>query len=142
MKKQIIVPIDDSTYSYQALKYACGVALQTDASLVLVNVQPHYAASPNFHQFVSKAEINEYLESTANEILDKAVQSVEDSTIHIEKVVRTGVPKVEITDLAKERDASSIIMGRRGLGALKSAFIGSTSLGVLQLAHCPVTMVP
>lgn len=142
MKKQIIVPVDDSTHSYQALKYACNVATETDADIVLVNVRPHYEASPNFHQFVSKEEIIEYVEEAANNILDKALQSVEDQNIHIEKVVRVGVPKVEITDLAKERNACCIIMGRRGLGAVKSAFIGSVSLGVLQLATCPVTMVP
>jgi nucleotide-binding universal stress UspA family protein len=142
MKKQIIVPIDDSTHSYEALKYACSVAVETDAAIVLVNVRPHYEASPNFHQFVSKAEIIEYVEDAANQILDKAVQSIEDPKIHLEKVIRVGIPKVEITDLAKERNASCIIMGRRGLGAVKSAFIGSVSLGVLQLASCPVTMVP
>ena len=142
MKKQIIVPIDDSTYSYEALKYACNVAAETDAAIVLVNVRPHYEASPNFHQFVSKEEIIEYVEDTANQILDKAVQSLEDPKIHLEKVIRVGIPKVEITDLAKERNAFCIIMGRRGLGAVKSAFIGSVSLGVLQLASCPVTMVP
>lgn len=142
MKKQIIVPIDDSTHSYEALKYACSVAAETNADIVLVNVRPHYEASPNFHQFVSKAEIIEYVENAAHEILEKAVQSVEDSKVHFEKVVRVGIPKEEITDLAKERNASSIIMGRRGMGAVKSAFIGSVSLGVLQLASCPVTMVP
>jgi nucleotide-binding universal stress UspA family protein len=142
MKKQIIVPIDDSTHSYEALKYACSVAVETDAAIVLVNVRPHYEASPNFHQFVSKAEIIEYVEDAANQILAKAVQSIEDSKIHLEKVIRVGIPKVEITDLAKERNASCIIMGRRGLGTVKSAFIGSVSLGVLQLASCPVTMVP
>jgi nucleotide-binding universal stress UspA family protein len=142
MKKQIIVPIDDSIQSHQALKYACSVASETSADIILVNVRPHYEASPNFHQFVSKAEIIEYVEEAANQILDKAEQLIEDQKIHLEKVVRVGIPKVEITDLAKERNASCIIMGRRGLGAVKSAFIGSVSLGVLQLASCPVTMVP
>jgi nucleotide-binding universal stress UspA family protein len=67
---------------------------------------------------------------------------VKDQDIRIEKVVRIAVPKVEIANLAKERNASNIIMGTRGLGSVKSAFIGSVSLGVLQLAHCPVTMIP
>ena len=93
MKKQIIVPIDDSTHSYEALKYACSVAAETNADIILVNVRPHYEASPNFHQFVSKAEIIEYVESAANEILEKAMKSVENPNIQLEKVVRVGFQK-------------------------------------------------
>ncbi|WP_338453051.1 universal stress protein [Niallia oryzisoli] len=142
MKKQIIVPIDDSTQSHQALQYACTIAKETDADIVLVNVQPSYTSTPNIHRFISKADIQDFIQGAANEILEKAIETVKDPEIHIEKVVRAGIPKVEITNLAKERNATSIIMGTRGLGAVKSAFIGSVSLGVLQLATCPVTLVP
>jgi nucleotide-binding universal stress UspA family protein len=142
MKKQIIVPIDDSTHSHQALQYACTFAKEVDADIVILNVQPSYESSPNFHRFVSKSEIQDFIQETAGGVLDKAIQTVGHQDIHIEKVVSKGVPKCEITNLAKERNAYCIIMGTRGLGAVKSAFIGSVSLGVLQLAPCPVTMVP
>ncbi|WP_071394987.1 universal stress protein [Bacillus tuaregi] len=142
MKKQIIVPIDDSIHSHQALKYACTVATESNADIILVNVQPSYDSSPNFHQFVSKAEIQAYIQETGDGILEKAIKTITNQEIHTEKVIRTGIPKVEITNLAKERNAACIIMGTRGLGAVKSAFIGSVSLGVLQLAPCPVTLVP
>ncbi len=142
MKKLIIVPIDDSLNSHQALKYACTVAKETDADIVLINVQPSYHSTPNIHRFISSAAIQEYIQETAEEILEKAIQTINNQEVHLEKVIRTGIPKVEITNLAKERNASHIIMGTRGLGAVKSAVIGSVSLGVLQLATCPVTMVP
>ncbi|WP_428908089.1 universal stress protein [Niallia sp. Krafla_26] len=142
MTRQLIVPIDESTHSHRALQYACTVAKEVDARIMLVNVQPSYDTFPNIHRFVSKADIELYIQETAEEILEKAIKAVEQLDVELEKVVCTGVPKVEITKLAKERKATSIIMGTRGLGAVKSAFIGSVSLGVLQLAPCPVTLVP
>ena len=142
MVRQIIVPIDESIHSHRALQYACKVAKEADVHLVVVNVQPSYDKSPNFHQFVSKSEIQQYIQETGAEILEKAIQAIDDKDIEVEKIICTGIPKVEITKIAKERDASSIIMGTRGYGAVKSAFIGSVSLGVLQLAPCPVTLVP
>ena len=102
-----------------------------DAHLVLVNVQPSYEAFPNFHQFVSRSDVQVYIRETAEKIFEKAIGAVDQEGVEIEKVVCTGIPKVEITKLAKDRQASSIIMGTRGFGAVKSAFIGSVSLGVL-----------
>lgn len=141
VKAQIIVPIDDSTYSHQALEFAISFAKQIDGELILTNVQPTYS-SPNLHRFISKQEIQEYIHDTAEEILERALQSISTENVHIEKVIRIGIPKVEITKLAEERKAYCIVMGTRGMGAVKSALIGSVSLGVLQLSPCPVTVVP
>ncbi len=142
MNRQIIVPVDNSTQSHRALQYACTVAKERGVKIVLLNVQPGYNTFPNVHHFVSKADIQHFIQETAEEILEKANKVVDHQGIELEKVICTGVPKVEIAKLAKDREASSIIMGTRGLGAAKSAFIGSVSTGVLQLASCPVTLVP
>ncbi|WP_075981586.1 universal stress protein [Bacillus massilinigeriensis] len=141
MKQKIIVPIDDSGYSHRALEFAISVAKQVDGEIVLVNVQPAYS-TPNVHRFISKEAIQEFINETAGEILDRAIESVSDRDVAIEKVILTGIPKVVITNLAKELNAYCIVMGTRGMGAVKSALIGSVSLGVLQLSPCPVTVVP
>lgn len=47
-----------------------------------------------------------------------------------------------ICDLAKEKEADTIIMGQRGLGAISRILLGSTSDYVLHHAHIPVTIVP
>jgi nucleotide-binding universal stress UspA family protein len=40
--------------------------------------------------------------------------------------------------LARERDASAIVMGSRGRGGIKRALLGSVSDHVVRNAHCPV----
>jgi nucleotide-binding universal stress UspA family protein len=43
---------------------------------------------------------------------------------------------------AEDIGATAIVIGSRGLGALKSVFLGSVSRGVLGNANCPVIVVP
>ena len=47
-----------------------------------------------------------------------------------------------ILDVANQYDADLIVMGARGLGAFKSALLGSVSHSVTQHAHLPVLIVP
>ena len=51
-----------------------------------------------------------------------------------------GSPAVALTEAA--RDAALLVVGHRGRGALRSALLGSTGLGCVQRAVCPVTVVP
>lgn len=48
---------------------------------------------------------------------------------------------VTVADLADELDACAIVVGSRGLGAVKSKLLGSTSAGLLQRAGRPVLVV-
>jgi len=55
--------------------------------------------------------------------------------------LRVGRPDREIVDLAEEIDAGFIVMGSRGLGAMRRALLGSVSESVLRHAPCPVLVV-
>jgi nucleotide-binding universal stress UspA family protein len=46
-----------------------------------------------------------------------------------------------IVDVAREHNASTIVVGSRGLSGLRARFEGSTSKGVVKHAHCPVVVV-
>ena len=56
-------------------------------------------------------------------------------------------PKTEsigqtICELVKEYDPSSVVIGQRGLGAVKRTIFGSVSEYILHHAHIPVLIVP
>ena len=44
--------------------------------------------------------------------------------------------------VSEAEDAEALVVGHRGRGAVASAFLGSTSLGCVLRAPCPVTVVP
>jgi len=55
--------------------------------------------------------------------------------------LRTGEPDKEIIRLSEEIDATMIVMGSRGLGAVRRALMGSVSDSVVKHAHCPVLVM-
>lgn len=142
MAQKYIVPVDQSEHSQRALKYAISLCEKSAGEIILVNVQPNYTFTPNVHKVVSKKDIENYINELGKEVIEHTLENIEDQNFITEKLILTGDPKVEITKLAKEKGAESIIMGSRGLGPIKSAFLGSVSIGVLQLATCPVIIVP
>jgi len=56
--------------------------------------------------------------------------------------VAYGFPAERLADLADEEEAELIIVGSRGRGAFKAAFLGSVSNDLIGVARCPVLVVP
>jgi len=58
----------------------------------------------------------------------------------VARVVR-GAPGAALCDLAAELAADAIVVGSRGLGAIRRALLGSVSTYVVNNAPCPVVVV-
>ncbi|WP_406944658.1 universal stress protein [Halobacillus sp. SY10] len=140
MSQKILVPIDGSDFSIRALLHALEIAKVMDAEILLLNVQYNYN-SPNINRFVSREEVRKYQQESAKEVIDGALKVVENSEVTVHTKMRIGSPDYEIAKEAKESNVYSIVMGSRGLGAIKSKIVGSVSFNVLHVASCPVTMV-
>ena len=140
MSQKILVPIDGSDFSIRALQHAMKIAKAMDAEILLLNVQYNYN-SPNINRFVSREEVRKYQQESAKEVIDGALKVVENSEVTVHTKMRIGSPDYEIAKEAKESNVHSIVMGSRGLGAIKSKIVGSVSFNVLHVASCPVTMV-
>lgn len=60
---------------------------------------------------------------------------------HVEIVVREGLPAAAVLETAEKRGCDLIVMGSRGLGAVKEWVLGSVSHHVVQHARVPVLIV-
>ncbi len=60
----------------------------------------------------------------------------------VEHRVLVGGPADRLAELADEENAELIVVGSRGRGALKAAFLGSVSHSLVGIARCPVLIVP
>jgi len=60
----------------------------------------------------------------------------------VRAVVRGGVPADVLRQVAVDEAADLVILGTRGAGTAAAGALGSTSLRFLQLAPCPVLIVP
>lgn len=139
--KRLLVPVDGSTHSINALQFALQLAVENDAEILLLNVQPSYN-TPNVKRFVKQEQIREYQTEESKIALERALAETQSYSIPIVTKLRIGEPAIEICTEAKEFQATQIVMGNRGLGAIKRTVLGSVSYKVLHDAPCPVTIVP
>ena len=140
--RRILVPIDFSAHSKDALRYAIPLARQFRATIHLVYVvEPTvYPADLGFGQVVYPAFEEELVEKGREElgaILRDEIGKSAGSTA----VVRTGKPHQEILLEAGERDVDLIVMATHGHAGVEHILFGSTAERIVRNAECPVLTI-
>ena len=138
---KILVPVDGSDVSLQAVRFALRMAQEgLDAQVVLANVQEPatlyelvVAHDPQVIGEISAAAGTHTL-AAAQELLDQA-------HVAYQCEVATGDPAHTLVDIVERYQCDLVVMGASGMRALRSAFLGSVSDGVLHAAGVPVMIV-
>jgi nucleotide-binding universal stress UspA family protein len=140
--QHILVPIDFSVHSKNALRYALPLAEQFGASLHLVYVvEPTvYPADLGFGQVVLP-EVEEELQERGFEELKSLIGREVGGRVKATSVVRTGKPHQEILTEAKEHGADLIVVATHGNTGVEQMLFGSTAMRIVRLAKCPVLTV-
>ncbi len=138
MIKNILVPIDFSDYSKNALKYATEFAKTFSAKLYLIYVvEPMiYPADFSMGQIaIPSTDIN--IQNRAEEEFKKLTDEI-DKSLQVETIIKTGKPFVEINETALEKDIDLIIIATHGHTGVEHLLFGSTAEKVVRKAPCPV----
>jgi nucleotide-binding universal stress UspA family protein len=140
--QRILVPIDFSEHSKNALKYAIPFAQQFHASLdLLYVVEPTiYPADFSFGQ-IGFPNVEEELRVRGNNELEHLITKEILGKVGARKVVRTGKPFYEINEYAREEDMDLIIIATHGHSGMEHILFGSTAEKVVRKAPCPVLIV-
>lgn len=140
--KKILVPIDLSETSAQALPYASALARQFDAKIILLYVIEPVAISPVFWDLLPLPEnTDQTAELAVKAQLDQLGREVFAAEVPARTLVANGVPHEEITKAAKSLGADLIILSTHGHTGLKHVLLGSTAERVVRHATCPVLVV-
>lgn len=136
MYKNILVAADGSDNSLRATKQAAYIAsLEGDAMVKIVSVIAIDVYSDMVYDPI------EAHGEAQREIIKDAARVLADAGVDYEIVLLHGRPADEIVRYAAESEADLLVMGSRGLGALREFALGSVSHKVLTHAKCPVLVV-
>ncbi|MEB3271913.1 MAG: universal stress protein [Synechococcus sp.] len=127
MFETILFPIDNSRQASETAAVALQLAQRHGSRLVLLSVVE--AESGAMHDPAAVAAL-----------LEQARQGFEQAGIACEVIERLGKPAFVIGDVADEVNADLIVMGTRGITLETDS--QSTAARVIQLAPCPVLVVP
>jgi nucleotide-binding universal stress UspA family protein len=141
--RRILVPIDFSEYSKNALTFAISIAEQFHSELILIYVvEPAiYPADLGFGQ-VALPNIERELSTRGKAELEQLIASQVKHGVSARSMIRNGKPFLEILAAAKDEDIDLIVIATHGHTGVEHLLFGSTAEKVVKKAHCPVLMVP
>ena len=141
---KILVPVDGSTHSMEALKVAIDYALTKGASISVVSVVTLIGGLEDHELSPSRREgITAALELKANDALKKACDAV--AAANLSACTATIIQSVSVPDAiieaAEKEKADLIVMGSRGMNASSRFAMGSVATQVVKYSACSVYVV-
>ena len=132
MTERILVGLDDSSQSWNALHYAMDIAKDKDLDKV---------TAIHSEEGGGDTELDEY--RSAEEILERAKELGENEGVNVEThlLVKGHSPDVDIIKYAEENNFNHIIIGSKGRTGLSRVLLGSVAESVVEKSHCVVTVV-
>ena len=127
MFETVLFPIDQSREALETAGKALELARTHGSRLLLLSVVEPERREMNDHEAVAR-------------LLTSVKERFEQSGVACEPIEREGKPAFVICDVADELNVDVIVMGTRGVNLESER--GSTAAQVLQLAPCPVLVVP
>ena len=130
MFETVLFPVDRSREAREAADVVSNIVRTYNSRLVLLSVVE------------TKADSGMDSEPEVAKLLQGAKALFSQQGITAETIEKEGVPSFTICDVADEINADLIIMGSRGLGLAQGDNKESVAHRAIDLAPCPVLIVP
>jgi nucleotide-binding universal stress UspA family protein len=145
---KILVPIDGSQPSMDALEYAIEIAKKNKSQIIVLHVIDFYkypyllsstVLAPTFGMEKYMEEKKE-AEKRLEDVKEKYKQNAENNGNIVKTEIIEGTKSVAstIVEYAESEHVNLIVIGSRGKTGFKKMLIGSVSLDVVKYAHCSV----
>jgi len=138
MFQTVLFPVDKSRETREASATVANIVKTYNSRLVLLSVVETPSAT-------GEKPADGDIMSSPEEVA-KLLQGIQalfaQEGIETDVLERSGMPSFTICDVADEIDAELIVMGCRGLGLTSEGAAESVTLRVVNLAPCPVLIVP
>jgi len=137
--KKILVPIDGSQNSLEALKWARGMAEKYGSQIIILNIQKpvSYATA----ETVSVREDPDLFAKIGEKVIDAGLEAIKGTPVDVKTEVNFGDPAEQILDVIDKEDVDMVVMGSQGITGIKKFLIGSVSNKVLAHSSKPVMII-
>jgi nucleotide-binding universal stress UspA family protein len=147
-KSKLLVPVDFTPFSEEALLFASELAEKLGDQLLVLHVIHDPLEAPGFYaQKGKKKKFLRSMEDAANDMMDaflKKIRRLYPDNTPIKKatpLLVVGTPVTRIVEVAEKKQVRMIIIGSHGRTGLLNLFLGSKAEQVLRLSPIPVTVV-
>lgn len=109
--------------------------------VIHVTEMPHMLST----ETVTKEDWDQHIKNHTEKVKqleEKYKKKLTDAGVDIEVKLHGGKPGEAICCVIKECDVDLVVMGSRGMGAVRRTFVGSVSDYVLHHSHVPVVICP
>lgn len=137
--KNILVAVDGSEQSYDALREAIETAQANDSQLKILYILNDKLANIPVH--LDTMTLYKSVQEHSDYVVDQVQGYLKDTEVNFEIVRLTGSPKREIINYSKENNIDLIVLGSTGLDAIDRFIIGSTTQYIVNHASCNVMVV-
>jgi len=134
--EKILVPLDGSENSFRGLDAAIYHAQKSQAEITAINILPNmpemYRDAPPYSEKAQKdAEI----------MMTEAKKRTSENDVQFQEKIIRGSTGKELVEFAEDYNFDLIVIGSRGLGSVKEAFLGSVSNYIAHKSNVPVLIV-
>ena len=147
-KDRLLVPVDFTPFSEEALFFASELAEKLEAQLLVLHVIHDPLEAPGFYaQKGKKRKFLRSMEEAAEEMMDEfliKIRKLHPDNTPIKKAIPilvVGIPVTRIVEIAEKKQARMIIIGSHGRTGLSNLLLGSKAEQVVRLSPVPVTVV-
>ncbi|ESR43219.1 hypothetical protein CICLE_v10013408mg [Citrus x clementina] len=152
-KMKVMVAIDESAESFYALKWALdNLYVITDITpeagsgsnvLTIVHAQqPFIPAGAAFYATSTLVEnVKKAEEQSSAALLSRALQVCKENMVNAQTLILDGDARDVICQAVEQMHIDLLVVGSRGLGKVKRAFLGSVSDYCAHHAVCPILIV-
>jgi len=135
MLRTILAPTDFSEISTRGVRYACQLAKDVGAELIIFNV-----VTVDESNAIDKREMAQHKIRLDEYVTDKLADA--GAGLKMRQMVVGGQPFGAIVDCAEAERVDLIVMSSHGRSGLSRMLIGSVTDKILRGAPCPVLVVP
>lgn len=138
--KTIIVPIDFSEQSDNALKVAASLAKKHDSEILALHMlELNYAMISSTEGYQQEQTV--FLMKSAEERLNNCLSQTFLQGIQITPIIKHYKVFSEVNEIAEKHNADLVVMGSHGSDGLEEIFVGSNAEKVVRNSNIPVLVI-